>query len=83
MSVLKYFQFQGHDVIDTDIPTEFEAKLFCTTFGKFIWVCLQPLFYTLRPLFTNPKTPLKLEYLNTAIQLSFDAFVFYYFGKHT
>ena len=78
-----FFQFQGYDVIDSDIPSELEAKLFNTTFGKFIWVCLQPLFYALRPLFTHPKVPLKLEYVNTAIQFSFNYFVYQYFGGKT
>ena len=73
-------QFQGHDVIDTDIPSSLEARLFCTTLGKFVWVVLQPLFYALRPLFSNPKVPLKLEYVNTAIQLCFNYFVYQYFG---
>jgi len=77
---LEHHRYQGKDVIDADIPTALEAKLFCNTFTKWIWVCLQPLFYALRPLFTNPKQPLKLEYLNTVIQLSFDYFVYTYFG---
>ena len=67
-------------MIDTDIPSSLEARLFCTTLGKFVWVLLQPLFYALRPLFSNPKVPLKLEYVNTAIQLSFNYFVCQYFG---
>ena len=73
-------QYQGKDVIDTDIPTELEARIFRNTLGKFVWVCLQPAFYALRPLFTNPKAPIKLEYLNTAIQLTFDGIVLYYLG---
>ena len=68
-------------MIDTDIPTEMEAKLFCTTFGKFVWVCFQPFFYALRPLFTNPKTPQALEYVNTVIQLTFDGLVLYFLGE--
>ena len=40
----------------------------------------QPFFYALRPLFTNPKVPLKLEYVNTVIQLTFNYLVFDYFG---
>ena len=40
----------------------------------------QPFFYALRPLFTNPKVPLKLEYVNTVIQLMFNYLVFDYFG---
>jgi sphingolipid delta-4 desaturase len=60
-----------------------EAKLFCTTFGKFIWVILQPIFYTLRPLFVNPKTPIPWEFFNTTVQLSFDFAVYYFFGERT
>ena len=75
------FQYQGDDFLDTDIPTPVEAKLFCTTFGKLIWVVLQPIFYMLRPLFVNPKAPIPLEFLNTVVQLSFDFAVVYFLGK--
>ena len=68
--------------MDTDIPTKLEAKLFCTTIGKLIWVILQTFFYALRPLFVNPKTPSKLEYVNTAIQLTFNFLVWKFFGKN-
>lgn len=77
---LEHHRYQGVDYLDTDIPSLIEAKLFCTTFGKFIWVILQPLFYALRPLFINPKTPLNLEYFNTAVQLTFNFLVYHYFG---
>lgn len=74
------FRYQGDEVIDTDIPTLVEAKLFDTTFGKFIWVCLQPFFYIFRPLIINPKPPTRLEIVNTIIQLTFNAMVVYFFG---
>jgi len=77
---LEHHKFQGHDVIDTDIPSGLEAQLFTTSFGKFVWVVFQPLFYALRPLLTNPKVPLKLEYVNTVIQFCFNYFVCTYFG---
>jgi len=77
---LEHHRYQGDEKLDTDIPTYLEAKLFCTTFGKFVWVVLQPLFYAFRPLFTYPKPPTLLELINTAIQLAFNAFVVYYFG---
>lgn len=67
--------------MDTDLPTLLEAKLFCTTFGKFCWVLLQPFFYAFRPLVTYPKPPTVWELLNLIIQLSFDAFVIYFFGE--
>lgn len=68
-------------MLDTDLPTLFEARLFCTTFGKFCWVILQPLFYIFRPLVTYPKAPTNLEYINAVIQLTFDAIVWYYLGN--
>lgn len=74
-------QYQGDELKDTDIPTYLEAKLFCTTFGKFIWVLLQPFFYAFRPLVTYPKAPTLLELVNTVIQVIFDGFVWYFFGK--
>lgn len=77
---LEHHRYQGDEVIDTDLPTLLEAKLFCTTFGKFCWVCLQPLFYIFRPLIVNPKPPNRLEIINTIIQLIFDAIVVYFFG---
>jgi len=77
---LEHHRYQGDDILDTDIPTSLEAKLFCTTIGKFCWVILQTFFYALRPLFVNPKTPSNLEYVNTAIQLSFNILVWYIFG---
>ncbi|KAJ8958046.1 hypothetical protein NQ318_002055 [Aromia moschata] len=54
---LEHHRYQGDEQKDTDIPTYLEAKLFCTTFGKFIWVMLQPFFYSFRPLVTYPKPP--------------------------
>ncbi|XP_044260503.1 sphingolipid delta(4)-desaturase DES1 [Tribolium madens] len=77
---LEHHKYQGDEIKDTDIPTYLEAKLFCTTFGKFVWVLLQPFFYAFRPLVTYPKPPTMLEIVNTVIQLIFDAFVVYYFG---
>ena len=67
--------------MDADIPTKMEAELFCTTAGKTMWMFLQPLFYAFRPLFVRPLPPTTLEVINVVIQLSFDVFVYYYFGK--
>lgn len=76
-------QYQGDEVLDTDIPTYVEAKLFCTTAGKFLWVILQPFFYALRPMFVYPKNPEPLEVINLAIQLTFDIGVYYFFGEYS
>lgn len=77
---LEHHRYQGDEVIDTDLPTLLEAKLFNTTFGKLCWVMLQPFFYMLRPLIVNPKPPNGLELINAVIQVVFDAFVVYFFG---
>ncbi|XP_067208362.1 sphingolipid delta(4)-desaturase DES1 isoform X2 [Linepithema humile] len=77
---LEHHRYQGDEKLDTDLPTLLEAKLFNTTFGKFCWVFLQPLFYAFRPLVTYPKVPTNLEYINLFIQLIFDGIIWYFFG---
>ncbi|KAB7506227.1 Sphingolipid delta(4)-desaturase DES1 [Armadillidium nasatum] len=77
---LEHHKNQGDEKLDTDIPTDLEARLFCTTFGKMVWMFFQPLFYSFRPLITYPKKPTFLEVFSTVIQLGFDAFIVYYFG---
>nr|AIM40227.1 desaturase [Cydia pomonella] len=77
---LEHHRYQGIETIDTDLPTLIEAKLFNTTFGKFIWLVLQPLFYMVRPLVVRPKPPEPLELVNVIIQLFFDACVVQLFG---
>ncbi|CAB3360311.1 Hypothetical predicted protein [Cloeon dipterum] len=77
---LEHHRYQGDEIKDTDIPTYLEARLFCNTFGKFCWVCLQPLFYAFRPLVTYPKTPTRLEAINVVIQMIFNFLVYQYIG---
>ncbi|XP_061381579.1 sphingolipid delta(4)-desaturase DES1 isoform X3 [Danaus plexippus] len=77
---LEHHRYQGDEVIDVDLPTLLEAKLFCTTGGKLLWVLLQPFFYSLRPLVVRPKPPTPLELVNLIIQLFFDAVVVKVFG---
>ena len=79
---LLHAQNLGEEVLDPDMPTYIEAKLFCSTGGKLVWMFLQPLFYAFRPLFVNPLPPTAMEVINVIIQLSFDAFVYDYFGNN-
>ncbi|XP_053995078.1 sphingolipid delta(4)-desaturase DES1 [Hylaeus anthracinus] len=77
---LLHHRYQGDEVLDTDLPTLLEAKLFCTTFGKFCWICLQPFFYAFRPFFVYPLSPTLIEFINLVIQLTFDGLLWYFFG---
>ncbi|KAL0488443.1 sphingolipid delta-4 desaturase [Acrasis kona] len=72
--------YQGVDVIDTDIATNFEADRLRGPIGKAFFVTFMSLFYALRPLFTYPKKPTAWELFNTAVQFSFDALIFYLGG---
>jgi sphingolipid delta-4 desaturase len=77
---LEHHRYQGDEKLDTDLPTEIEAKLFCSTFTKLLWVLLQPFFYTLRAFFVYPKPPSLLELINAVVQIVFDAVVCYFCG---
>lgn len=77
---LEHHRYQGNDVLDTDIPSRFEAEIFTTTFRKLLWVIMQPFFYGFRPLFVYPKKPTWLEFLNLVVQLFFDLIIGYYLG---
>lgn len=78
---LEHHRYQGEDIIDVDIPHPIEATFFASsTPMKFIWCILQPVFYSLRPLFTNPKEPGKWELINIAAVVAFDSTIGYFFG---
>lgn len=74
---LEHHRYQGDDEKDVDIPTQFEAKLFKNSFTKFIWVLLQPLFYSIRPFFVRPKPVQGLEIVNILIQVAVDVVIVY------
>lgn len=75
---LEHHYYQGDDVIDMDLPTEWEGRVFNTTAKKVLWVFLQPFFYAFRPVIMNPKPPTVKEIVAFAAVIAFD-FVFGYF----
>lgn len=78
---LEHHRYQGEDLIDVDIPHPIEGKIFSNkTPMKIIWCFLQPAFYSLRPLFTNPKQPGKWEFINISAVVCFDLVIGYFFG---
>ncbi|XP_068135779.1 sphingolipid delta(4)-desaturase DES1 [Hyperolius riggenbachi] len=80
---MDHHRYLGGDGIDVDIPTDFEGWFFCTPLRKLVWIILQPLFYTIRPVCINPKPVSKLELINLVVQFSFDAVVYHYLGGKT
>ncbi|CAG2167168.1 unnamed protein product [Oppiella nova] len=82
---LLHHRYQGDDILDTDIPSYFEVKYFSKPFTKFLWMILQPLFYALRPVLSQPKfvvNPDSLELSNIFIQITFNYMVGVCWGWH-
>ncbi|KAM4771831.1 sphingolipid delta(4)-desaturase DES1 [Rhinophrynus dorsalis] len=80
---MDHHRYLGGDGVDVDIPTDFEGWFFCTPLRKLVWIILQPLFYTIRPLCINPKPVSQLEIINLVIQFSFDAIIYHFLGVKT
>mmetsp|Transcript_17609 Transcript_17609/g.43977 ORF Transcript_17609/g.43977 Transcript_17609/m.43977 type:complete len:355 (+) Transcript_17609:316-1380(+) len=80
---LEHHTYQGSKVMDADLPTALEGKLFRYTPTKVLWVALQPFFYGLRPLLVKPKPVTTYELLNWVVVGSFDLFIMTspYFGQ--
>ncbi|XP_059176448.1 sphingolipid delta(4)-desaturase DES1-like [Physella acuta] len=77
---LDHHRYQGDEQKDVDIPSSFETRFFTRTLHKFIWVLLQPWFYSIRPFVINPKPMGFLELTNIVIQFVFDFLLFYFIG---
>jgi sphingolipid 4-desaturase/C4-monooxygenase len=77
---LQHHVHQGHERLDTDLPTELEARLLRNPLSKLLWLSCQGLAYGLRPLFVHPKKPSGSEALNLVLQLAFNVAIFYFWG---
>jgi sphingolipid 4-desaturase/C4-monooxygenase len=77
---LEHHRYQGHEVVDVDLPTHAEGWFFRSSIRKVIWCFLQPAFYALRPLFTSPKPLIAWELVNIIFQLSFDYVIYTLYG---
>lgn len=69
---MDHHQYQGHDGIDTDIPTLFEVQIFQGPTMKLLWILMQPIFYALRPAVVKPKSFGKWELCNVACCITFN-----------
>ncbi|XP_032078981.1 sphingolipid delta(4)-desaturase/C4-monooxygenase DES2 [Thamnophis elegans] len=77
---IDHHRYLGGDVLDVDIPTDFEGWFFCTPFRKLIWIVIQPFVYSLRPLCVNPKAITEMEICNALVQFSIDLAIYYLWG---
>jgi len=77
---MEHHQWQGVDGVDTDIPSTWEVYLFQSTVGKLIWVFLQPLFYSIRPLGIKPRLAGLWEVLNLVLVCGVEVLVYYFLG---
>lgn len=77
---IDHHRYLGGDSLDVDIPTDFEGQFFSTPLRKLLWLFLQPLFYSLRPLYVNPKAITQMEIFNALVQFSIDLIIYYLWG---
>jgi len=71
---------QGVHGVDTDVPTETEARLLRGVWGKLFFCTNQMLFYALRPMFIRPKPWTRWHSWNVALQGAFVAGVVAHWG---
>ncbi|EPT26607.1 sphingolipid delta 4 desaturase/c-4 hydroxylase protein des2 family protein [Toxoplasma gondii TgCatPRC2] len=77
---LDHHTYTGVDVVDPDIPSEIEGRLFKSRLGKFIFVLLLPFTYTLRPMLRTPKEPIFMEVVNWVVVILWDILVYQHLG---
>ncbi len=77
---LLHHTHQGDEGLDTDLPTEREARWLRNRFLRLLWLAFQGFAYALRPLFVHPKRPSSSELANLALHVVFNAVIFYLWG---
>lgn len=78
---MDHHKYQGEDGIDADVPSALEVCLVGHGFfTKLLWVLLQPLAYSLRPLLSVRKPFSWLEVANVALVLGWDACIGWFWG---
>lgn len=68
------------EVHDVDIPSQFEAANITNPALKAAWLSLNSIWYAVRPLFTNPKTPKLDDYALLAYMFTVDALIVRFWG---
>lgn len=77
---LEHHTSQGVDGVDVDLPTNLEGTYINRVVTKIMFLCLQPFFYSFRPMIVYPKTMSFMEFMNWVFVFSCDVLVFYLWG---
>jgi sphingolipid 4-desaturase/C4-monooxygenase len=77
---MEHHQFQGSIDKDTDVPTVWEGQHFRGVFAKMIWVFLQPVAYSIRPMITCPKAPKRNDIINWIVVIAANVLYFHFWG---
>jgi len=66
--------------MDPDLPTVLEGGVFQSPLGKLIFLAIQPLTYSIRPITTQPLPPTIYELSQWVVQMTLNGFIVYYWG---
>jgi sphingolipid delta-4 desaturase len=69
----EHHKYQGVEGVDTDLPSELEARLLNNFPGKLFFLSMQTWHYAFRPLFVRPQAFTRWHLLNWVVQIAFIA----------
>lgn len=69
---MDHHKYQGVEGVDTDLPTDLEARLFSTRLGKFFFATFQVVFYAIRPMVVKVQPLTAYHLLNVVYILLWD-----------
>jgi len=75
-----HHRYMGEEMMDVDIPTRLESKLFVHPITKIIWLIIHPLLVATRPFYKSPKPLSGWEMINTVACVIFDLIIYSSFG---
>ncbi|KAH3674187.1 hypothetical protein WICMUC_003429 [Wickerhamomyces mucosus] len=75
-----HHKFQGDEILDTDLPTRYEAIILSNILGKAFFATCQIFFYALRPMFITQIKFTYIHLLNVAFQVFIDYLMVKYWG---
>lgn len=75
-----HHKYLGDELLDTDVPTRYEAIILSNILGKAFFATCQILFYALRPMFITQIKFTYIHLINVAVQFLVDFLIVKYWG---